>query len=70
VSVIDKFLPVLNIYLDGGRSWKKFGVDFETLVKNKREKVSRVTQIGEIFEELVERLEKNKKALFRNNRLK
>lgn len=64
VATLDKFLPVLNIYLDGGRAWKKFKVDFETLVKNKRKKVSRVTEIAKVFEELVVLLAKDKKKFF------
>ncbi len=64
VSALDKFLPVLNIYLDGGRSWKKSRIDFTTLVKNKTEKLSSSKEIYGIFKELLVLLEKDKKKLF------
>jgi 5'-deoxynucleotidase YfbR-like HD superfamily hydrolase len=37
---LDKVLPVINIIMDGGRSWKREETTLEKLVANKRSKVN------------------------------
>lgn len=63
VYALDKILPVMNIYLDGGRSWQKEGVSYEML-RTKDEKVKKSQVIDEIWGELVKELKKNKVVLF------
>lgn len=64
VYALDKILPVINIYLDGGRSWKIEGVTYEML-RTKDEKVKKSKIIDEIWVELVKILEKEKLDLFK-----
>jgi len=40
VNGLDKILPVLNIYIDGGRIWKTEDTTLKTLSENKKEKVA------------------------------
>ena len=39
VYALDKIQPMLNIYTDGGRTWKEKGVTIDMLVEYKKEKV-------------------------------
>lgn len=64
VYALDKILPVINIYLDSGRSWKIEGVTYEML-RTKDEKVKKSKIINEIWVELVKILEKEKLELFK-----
>lgn len=63
VYALDKILPVMNIFLDGGRSWRKEKVDLEML-RTKDEKVKSSPVIEGIWWDLVSELEKNKNNLF------
>ncbi len=65
IYALDKILPVMNIFLDNGRSWRKKGVNLEML-RTKDEKVKKSLVIEEIWWELMNELEKNKKSLFGN----
>lgn len=40
VNAVEKILPVINIYLDGGRTWKDEDMDWDSLISNKDRKVS------------------------------
>lgn len=64
VYALDKLIPMMTIYLDGGWTWKTYGVTFENLHRLKREKVVGSPEILKLFDELVVLLEKDKQALF------
>ncbi|MEK9157427.1 MAG: HD domain-containing protein [Patescibacteria group bacterium] len=64
VYALDKLIPMMTIYLDGGRIWKTHGVTFENLHRLKREKIVGSPEILKLFDELVVLLEKDKQALF------
>ena len=64
VYALDKVIPLLNIYLDGGRTWKAHKVNLEMLLKNKSEKVEVSPEVKKIFDELVTLLKKEEKKLF------
>lgn len=40
VNGLDKILPVINIYLDKGRTWKKEGMTLKRITENKRVKTA------------------------------
>lgn len=63
VYALDKLLPVLNIYLDNGRSWKRDGVSFE-MVRTKDNKISEFPGLLPIWEELTAKLQENHDNLF------
>ncbi len=60
VYALDKILPILNIYLDGGRSWKADNVTLDMLITGKKDKVAVSNEIKPYFDELVEILSKEK----------
>lgn len=64
VYALDKVEPVLNIYLDGGRTWKRDEVTIEMLKSMKTPKVAADPIVAEIFAELVQKLESKKEELF------
>jgi len=64
VYTLDKLQPVLNIYLDGGRTWKDKKVTFDMLYQNKKTKISMDKDVKKYFDELAEILEDNKEELF------
>lgn len=64
VYALDKLIPILSIYLDGGRTWKVHGITLENLCRLKREKIVGSPEILALFDELVVLLEKDKQVLF------
>jgi putative hydrolase of HD superfamily len=64
VYALDKILPMMNIYLDGGRIWKQYEVTFDELVLAKTKKVVGSKEIKEYFEKFVSLLQKNSKKVF------
>jgi putative hydrolase of HD superfamily len=58
VYALDKVDPMLTIYRDGGRTWKKENVTLEMLTSMKSTKVAVDPTIEKIFKELVARLGK------------
>ncbi len=61
---LDKLLPIFNLYLDDGYGWNKLGVTLEEINIEKRAKVKNVTQLIELLEEILKRLEEEKERLF------
>jgi putative hydrolase of HD superfamily len=64
VYALDKVVPLIKLYLDGGRRWKELAVSFEMMIENKVPKVAGSPEVKEIFEELVKIIKKDKKKLF------
>lgn len=67
VYALDKIQPVLNIYLDGGRTWKEKGVTIQMLVDFKKEKVACSPEVQLCFDELIGLLRKDEVKLFGKN---
>lgn len=65
IYALDKILPMINIFLDNGRSWHTNNVDFEKLYEGKHAKVSHDPIVQEYFILIVEVL-KNNPSLFPN----
>jgi putative hydrolase of HD superfamily len=57
VYALDKLMPILMIYLDGGRTWQAEGLTWEMLHRNKVGKVAISEPIQELYEQLSRLLE-------------
>lgn len=57
IYVLDKLQPVINIYLDGGRSWQEKGVTLEMIKNYKHKKMALAPELGEYYDELILLLE-------------
>ena len=64
IYALDKLVPVLNIFEDGGRTWSQRGITFEMLMAEKISKVAVSQVIDEYFQEFKKILEDNKTELF------
>lgn len=64
VYALDKVMPILSIYLDGGRMWRQKGVTLDMLITKKQDKIALSPEISALFTELVALLESNKQELF------
>lgn len=64
VYALDKLLPTMSIYLDGGRTWKACGIGFHQMQTLKREKISCSPEILALFDALIEILRNDEQALF------
>jgi len=64
VYALDKIQPVLNIYTDGGRTWKVHKVGLQMLIDHKKDKVIVSPEVKKYFEDLIELLKKEEKDLF------
>lgn len=65
IYALDKAEPIINIYLDGGRTWKELDVTLEMLTTMKNPKVAVNPTVEKIFKELVERLNINRNTFFK-----
>lgn len=64
VYELDKILPIINIYLDKGRMWKKHQISLEMLQTNKEKKIRDSVEIKKYFVELVKILKEQETELF------
>lgn len=64
VYALDKIQPILNIYLDNGRTWKERGVTLDMLIDMKKDKVKMDHNVEVYFNELIDLLKKKKSGLF------
>lgn len=63
IYALDKMIPVLNIYLDHGRSWKRDKVTLE-MIRKKDEKIAESPELINAWMEFTKLLEEGKKDLF------
>ncbi len=64
VYALDKIMPILAGYSQGGRDWKELNVSFDEVLTYKREKINSQKEVREIFENLMNLMDKNRKAYF------
>lgn len=64
VYALDKVMPMLNVYLDEGRSWKRNGITFDTLCELKEKTTVISPDIYPYWQELRKLLEKREGELF------
>lgn len=60
VNATEKLIPVINIYLDNGITWREEGMTWEVLVPNKDKKISLSKLPAEIWEEFKPIIEDSK----------
>jgi len=59
VYALDKLLPILNIYLDGGRTWQQKGITLDQLLEAKTDKIALASEVVPYYEELSAILKQN-----------
>jgi hypothetical protein len=64
IYALDKLEPMLNNYLDGGRTWQRDGVTLDMIVGKKTQKVASDDTVRELFETLLVRLREQEGVLF------
>ncbi|MCE9644194.1 HD domain-containing protein [Candidatus Parcubacteria bacterium] len=64
IYALDKIIAPMNVYLDGGRNWKRLEVTLDMTLENKRPKVKGHAVAADFFEELAERLTKDKHLFY------
>lgn len=64
VNGLDKIIPVLNIYLDDGKTWKREDTTLEMIVKNKRETVKVHSFSKKLWPKIEAKLKKRELELF------
>lgn len=65
VYAMDKLLPVFNIYLDGGKTWKmKDAVTLERMLGQKSDKIALSPEVDHYYQQLVEILRGSESEYF------
>ncbi len=64
VYALDKMQPALNIYLDGGRTWRADNVTLSMLHEYKDEKIALSPEVKKYWDQLIEILTCEEKKLF------
>lgn len=64
VYALDKVIPVLNVYLDDGRTWKKMEITLDMIIKNKADKVALSPEVKKYFDSIIEILKLKQQELF------
>lgn len=67
VYALDKIVPLINIYLDDGRSWKSDGVDLQTLREHKKDKFDDSPRVEKYYEKLMDLFAREENRLFDAN---
>jgi len=64
VYALDKVHATLNIYTDGGRTWREKGITIDMIIRYKKDKVALSPEIKFYFDELIKLLTREEKKLF------
>lgn len=64
IYALDKIQPILNIYLDNGRTWKREGITLEMIIESKQAKVTLSPEVKLYFDQIVTLLKERKAELF------
>jgi len=64
VYALDKILPVMNTYLDGGRSWRNHKITLDMILAYKVDKVKLSPEVDQYFNALVATMRQNESDLF------
>jgi hypothetical protein len=67
IYALDKIDPVLNIYLDNGRTWKRNHVTLEMLISMKKAKVEVDDTVALIFKDIILKIEEGSSNLFESD---
>lgn len=64
VYALDKILPMINIYLDGGRTWREEHVTLQMLIDHKTPRVAVSPEVVEYFNAFINLLHAKEAELF------
>ena len=64
VYALDKLQPLLNIYLDDGRTWQEMEVTLSMIDEAKREKVKLSPIVKKYYDQLIDLIKERKEELF------
>ncbi|MDQ3018304.1 MAG: HD domain-containing protein [bacterium] len=64
VYALDKIIPPLNMYLDGGRTWQRHSITLDQIIENKTPKVAVHPEIQKYFEQIVALLKSEQDQLW------
>lgn len=64
VYALDKILPMYNIYLDGGRTWRKHQLTLPLLIQKKNKKIAVAPELKQYFKAIVAHIQKEEIELF------
>ena len=64
IYALDKIIPPIQIYLEGGTLWHEKKVSFEEVPKNKNKKIALSPVVDAYWQELLKEFSLNKKKLF------
>ncbi|MDO8742128.1 MAG: HD domain-containing protein [bacterium] len=53
VNAVDKFIPMIINYIQGGHTWKEFSIEHDALVAHKRDKIGDQKDVRELLEQLI-----------------
>ncbi len=59
VYALDKLMPMLTVYIEGGKSWQEYDLAFEPLHADKLDKVARSEPVRELYKQLTVLLMQN-----------
>ncbi len=64
VYALDKIEPILQVYLDQGKAWKKQKITRKMIIEQKQDKVALSPEVEPYFDELMKLLKREEGALF------
>jgi len=64
IYALDKIIPPIQIYLEGGKLWNEKKVSLKEILENKNKKIAVSSNIDKYWQELSKEFKKNEKKLF------
>ena len=64
IYALDKLIPPIQIYMEGGKLWHEKNVSFDELIDNKNKKIAVSPNIEKYWKEILKIIEDNKTNLF------
>lgn len=53
MHAVDKLIPFLINYMQGGKIWREMKISYSEVVAHKREKIGGQKEAGELFEQIL-----------------
>lgn len=53
VHAVDKLIPFLINYMQGGKIWREMNISYDEVVTHKREKIGNQKEVRELFEQII-----------------
>jgi len=64
VYAVDKIIPLFNVYLNDGRSFKTDDISLEELKEHKEDKFDNSPEVEQYYEQLINLFAQNEERLF------